>query len=182
MSTRTVRAIAALVAGLGATGLAAAPAQAFPVCPDMPVETDATIDDCGQPGGGGGGGGGTAPVYTLQGVINLEKSANEGTWPYRTGGVKVRGYSRLANAGNDRVDADYINVRCTAASPLGYTTTDYDSENNGALVDVTFWSPIIPTSGVPAAIRTITVTCVHHADKNGVAYDTTSSAAYVIPE
>lgn len=178
MHLRTIRAAVALMLGLGAVAMAAAPAQALPPrCWEL--------DDCIElppPGGGGGGGTPPAPAYTLQGVIELEKYGHEGNWPYRTGGVKVRGYSRFANASNNRVDADYINVRCYANTLTGYSTTDYDSENNGALVDVHFWSPTIPVTGVSPEFRTITINCVHHATKNGVNYNTTSTRQFVIPE
>ncbi|WP_030488154.1 hypothetical protein [Micromonospora chokoriensis] len=177
MFTRTAQAAIALMVGLSVAVASAAPAQAWlPECP---------IDDCGggEGGGGGGGGGGTppGPAYNLQGVIQLEEVGHDGAWPYRLGGVKVRGYSRLANQSNDRVDANYINVRCST-SVLSYSTNDYDSENNGALVDVHFWSPTVPVSGVPVQSRTVTVNCSHHAEKNGVSYDTTSTAQFVIPE
>ncbi|WP_432906949.1 hypothetical protein ACQP1S_14220 [Micromonospora matsumotoense] len=121
------------------------------------------------------------PAYNLQGVIQLESVGHEGNWPLRVGGIKVRGYSRLATWGNDRVDANYINVRCSATA-LAYVTNDYDSENNGALVDVTFWSPTVPVTGVPVQSRTVTVRCTHHAEKNGVNYDAISTAQFVIPE
>ena len=170
----------ALLACFAATGAVAMPAHASE--PDCSLNCD---------GGGGGGTGdpgdpGTppppsSPAYNLQGVIQLESVGHEGAWPFRVGGIKVRGYSRLATWSNDRVDANYINVRCSAAV-LSYSTNDYDSENNGALVDVTFWSPTVPVSGVPAQSRTVTVNCTHHAEKNGVNYDTTSTAQFVIPE
>ncbi|MEV6690978.1 hypothetical protein AB0M35_05845 [Micromonospora sp. NPDC051196] len=178
MHLRTVRAAVALMLGLGAVAMAATPAQALP-------PTCWELDTCIElppPGGGGGGGTPPAPAYTLQGVIELEKYGHEGSWPYRTGGVKVRGYSRFANSSNNRVDADYINVRCYANTLSGYSTTDYDSENNGALVDVHFWSPTIPVTGVSPEFRTITVNCVHHATKNGVSYNTTSTRQFLIPE
>ncbi|MFG2049354.1 hypothetical protein ACGFIW_18220 [Micromonospora sp. NPDC048935] len=167
----------ALLACFAFIGVNALPAQAW--VPECPVDSE-----CGGGGGGeGGGGGGTppAPTYNLQGVIQLEDTGHEGSWPLRAGGVKVRGYSRLATWGNDRVDAYYINVRCSA-SVLSYSTHDYDSENNGALVDVTFWSPTVPVTGVPVQSRTVTVNCIHHAEKNGVNYDTTSTAQFVISE
>ncbi|WP_329108719.1 hypothetical protein OG792_08745 [Micromonospora sp. NBC_01699] len=167
----------ALLASLALTGVAAMPAQAW--LPECPIDSE-----CGGGGGGeGGGGGGTppGPAYNLQGVIQLEDTGHEGAWPLRLGGIKVRGYSRLATWGNDRVDANYINVRCSA-TVLSYSTQEYDSENNGALVDVHFWSPTVPVTGVPAQSRTVTVTCIHHAEKNGVNYDTTSTAQFVIPE
>lgn len=160
----------AMIAALAGTGLAAAPAQAT-VTPPCPIDSD-----CGGGGdtGGGGGGGGTQATYVLQGVIQ-----NEG---YESSGqgrrVKIRGYSRLADSGNDRVDADYINVRCSAYDALGGYTTDYDSENNGALVDVHFASNFVYGIG---GYRTITVSCTHHATKNGIVYDTTSTAQINIP-
>ncbi|MFI9638842.1 hypothetical protein ACIG87_02065 [Micromonospora sp. NPDC051925] len=169
----------ALLACLAGTGAVAMPAHASE--PDCSLNCD---------GGGSGGDPGpgnpgtpppTSPAYNLQGVIQLESVGHEGTWPLRVGGIKVRGYSRLATWSNDRVDANYINVRCSA-TVLSYATNDYDSENNGALVDVTFWSPIVPVGGVPAQSRTVTVNCTHHAEKNGVNYDATSTAQFVIPE
>ncbi|MGC4808794.1 hypothetical protein [Micromonospora sp. DT233] len=176
MFRRTATVAIALLACLASAGTVAGPAHAWDVeCP---------AGECGGGDGGGGGGGGTtppSPAYNLQGVIQKDDEGHDGAWPYRTGGIKVRGYSRLATWGNDRVDADYINVRCYA-NVLGYSTTDYDSENGGALVDVHFWSPIVPTSGVPAPSRTVTVNCVHHAVKYGVNYDATSTAQFVIGE
>ncbi|MGW1059094.1 hypothetical protein [Micromonospora rubida] len=176
MLRRTATVGIALLACLAGAGAVAMPAHAWlPECP---------IEECG--GGGDGGGGGpvtppSSPAYNLQGVIQLEETGHEGAWPLRTGGVKVRGYSRLATWGNDRVDANYINVRCFA-NVLSYSTQEYDSENNGALVDVHFWSPTVPVSGVPVQSRTVTVNCVHHAEKYGVSYDTTSTAQFVISE
>ncbi|WP_027343278.1 hypothetical protein [Hamadaea tsunoensis] len=170
--TRTARVVLALMMAFSIAGTAT---------PALASEPDCPLDGCGggelppPPGGGGG------PTYVLQGVIQKIDEAHEGAWPSRLGTIQIRGYSRLANANNDRIDADYINVRCYA-NVLAYSTTDYDSENNGALVDVHFWSPKVPTSGVPAASRTVTVTCSHHAEKNGVSYDTTSSAQFVIAE
>jgi hypothetical protein len=159
-----------LLAAFAGTGLMTTPAYAVfnPPC-------EIGSDNCD--GGGDGGGGGTGPTYVLQGVIQ-----NQGyeTDPH-TGGrrVDIRGYSRLADASNNRVDADYINVRCYAYDALGGWTTDYDSENNGALVDVHFASNFVTGIG---GYRTITVNCTHHATKYGVAYDTTSTAQITIPE
>ncbi|MFI0795882.1 hypothetical protein ACH4OY_24830 [Micromonospora rubida] len=173
MLRRTATVGIALLACLAGAGAVAMPAHAsIAECP---------TEECG--GGGGGEGPVTppSPAYNLQGVIQLEATGHEGSWPFRSGGVKVRGYSRLATWGNDRVDADYINVRCFA-TVLSYTTQEDDSENNGALVDVHFWSRIVPVSGVPVQSRTVTVNCVHHAEKYGVSYDTTSTAQFVIPE
>ncbi|MFJ6199022.1 hypothetical protein [Micromonospora sp. NPDC092111] len=175
MLRRTATVGIALLACLAGTGAVAMPAYASE--PDCSLNCD-----------GGGGGGDPVPpppppppAYNLQGVIQLEGTGHEGTWPLRRGGIKVRGYSRLATWGNDRVDANYINVRCSA-TVLGYSTNDYDSENNGALVDVTFWSPIVPVTGVPVPSRTVTVNCTHYAEKNGVNYNATSTAQFVIPE
>lgn len=110
----------AVFLGLAIPGPASSPGQAIPV--------DCDPENMTCPGGGGGG---TTPppvVYNLQGVIQ-----NEGYESYQTGRrVKIRGHSRLANASNDRVDADYINVRCYAYDALGGYTADYDSENGGA--------------------------------------------------
>jgi hypothetical protein len=160
----------ALLAALAGPGLMTTPAHALiPQC-------DIGDDSCGG-GDGGSTGGGTAPAYVLQGVIQ-----NQGyeTNPYTYGRrVDIRGYSRLADASNNRVDADYINVRCYAYDALGGWTTDYDSENNGALVDVHFASNFVTGIG---DYRTITVNCTHHATKNGVVYDTTSTAQINIPE
>jgi len=134
-------------------------------------------EDCGGGGGdpGGGGGGGTQPTYVLQGVIQ-----NEGYETNAQGGkrLKIRAYSRFANANNDRVDASYINVRCNAYdnNAPGSGTTDYDSENNGALVDVHFNSNF-----VYGVYRTITVICLHHATYGVNVYDATSTAEIAIP-
>ncbi|WP_217809736.1 hypothetical protein [Micromonospora sp. NBS 11-29] len=182
MRARTVRAVVALASGLAASAMAVTPAQAIPVEPPCPIGDDGCGGGSEPPPPGGGGGTPPAPAYTLQGVIDLEKYGHEGSWPYRVGGVKVRAYSRFANAGNNRVDADYINVRCYANDAYGHSTTDYDSENGGALVDVTFWSPVNPVTGVLPQFRTITVTCAHHATNNGVNYDTTSTRQFVVPE
>ncbi|WUH90264.1 hypothetical protein OG900_09235 [Streptomyces sp. NBC_00433] len=153
-----------LLAALAGTGLATAPAQAArPYC-----TTDPEDHPCG---GGTGGGGGTPPVYTLQGVIQHDHDENAGVGRRAV----FRAYSRLADSGNNRVDADYINVRCYAYDQLGGYTTDYDSENNGALVDVTFAS-----NSIPGALRTITVNCTHYAEKNGTSYNTTSTMQYSI--
>lgn len=153
----------ALTAALVGTALAAAPAQAT-LNPPCPID-----QDCGgETGGSTGGGGGTPQTYTLQGVIQHNKDLTDGQGRR----AEFRGYSRLADADNNRVDADYINVRCYARDFAGYTT-DYDSENNGALVDVTFQS-----NTLYGALRTITVDCVHHAEKNGIVYDTTSTLQY----
>ncbi|MFF3867730.1 hypothetical protein [Micromonospora sp. NPDC001898] len=175
MLRRTATVGIALLACLAGTGAVAMPAHAWE--PECPIDCDG--------GGGGGGGGGPVtpppPAYNLQGVIQLEDTGHEGSWPLRRGGVKVRGYSRLATWSNNRVDANYINVRCSA-TVLSYSSDDYDSENNGALVDVSFWSPTVPVTGVPVQSRTVTVNCTHHAEKNGVNYDTTSTAQFVIPE
>ncbi|MEU3460355.1 hypothetical protein ABZ721_10400 [Streptomyces sp. NPDC006733] len=170
MARRTLAGLA-LAAGLVGAGLVAAPAHAT-VNPPCPVDSDC---GGGDSGGTGGGGGGTPATYVLQGVIQ-----NEG---YETSGqgrrVKIRGYSRLADANNNRVDADYINVRCSAYDALGGYTTDYDSENGGALVDVHFASNFVYGY---SSYRTIRVNCTHQATKNGVAYATTSTSIIDIPE
>lgn len=173
MVRRTLTGVALLAAFAGA-GLMTAPAHAHAELCEI------TIDDntcSGDGGGSGGGGGGTGPAYTLQGVIQ-----NQGyeTNPY-TGGrrVDIRGYSRLADANNNRVDADYINVRCYAYDALGGWTTDYDSENNGALVDVHFASNFVTGIG---SYRTITVNCTHYATKYGVVYQTSSTAQIDVPQ
>jgi hypothetical protein len=146
------------------------------VCEPAPIENvTLAADTCG--GDGGGGGGGTTPTYDLQGVIQTEYYQYDSNHIGRR--VHIRGYSRLADASNNRVDADYINVRCYAYDALGHSSTDYDSENNGALVDVHFDSPWV--SGI-GGYRTITVNCVHHATKYGVVYDTTSTTQINIPE
>lgn len=136
------------------------------ICEIQPIGEEGG-ETCGEPGGGGGTGG--APtVYTLQGVIQHQGYEND------SGGgrhAKIRAYSRFANPNNDRVDADYINVRCYAYGPTG-TTTDYDSENGGALVDVHFYSSAYPAIGGSGFVN---VQCTHHAEFNGVSYDTTSS-------
>ncbi|MGW6746136.1 hypothetical protein ACWGDX_36275 [Streptomyces sp. NPDC055025] len=162
----------ALTAALAVTGMVAAPAQAIIINPPCPIDSDT----CGGGGdGGGGGGGGTTPSYVLQGVIQqqgYDSNANGRR-------VNIRGYSRLADSGNDRVDADFIEVRCNAYDALGGYTTSYDSENNGALVDVHFSSNFVYGIG---PYRTITVQCTHHATKNGISYDTISSTQIAIPE
>lgn len=162
----------ALLAALAGTGLMTTPAHALgPRCQITPE------DDCSGDGGGGGGGGGTGPVYVLQGVIENQGYDFDPNVPH-SGRVDIRGYSRLADANNQRVDADYINVRCYAYDASGGWTTDYDSENNGALVDVHFASNWVYGIG---SYRTITVNCTHHATKYGVVYDTTSTAQITIP-
>lgn len=162
----------AVLAAVAGSAVVAAPAQALqPVCP---ITTEGT--DCGGgDGGGGGGGGGTTPSYTLQGVIQTEGFESSGQGRR----VKIRGYSRLANSSNNRVDADYINVRCFAYDALGGYTTDYDSENGGALVDVHFASNFVYGIG---SYRTITVNCTHEATKYGVTYNATSTLQVNIPE
>ncbi|MET9252922.1 hypothetical protein [Streptomyces sp. NPDC003717] len=174
MLRRALLAATALTAALAGTATMGPPAAAVDV--ECPIEIG---DGCGGGGdGGGGGGGGGAPSYVLQGVIQVEGYTNAPNGqPGRR--VEIRGYSRLANASNDRVDADYINVRCNAYDFNGYTT-DYDSENGGALVDVHFASNWV--YGVGPTYRTITVSCTHHATKYGVDYDTTSTRQIVIPE
>lgn len=163
----------ALLASLAGAGLMTAPAHALPICEPSPVENVSFGDGCD--GGDGGGGGGTPPTYVLQGVIQNQGYDSDPHVPHGSR-VNIRGYSRLADANNNRVDADYINVRCYAYDPLGGATTDYDSENNGALVDVHFSSNFVYGS-----YRTITVNCTHHATKYGIVYDTTSTAQITIP-
>lgn len=167
MLKRAAAIFAAFVMAITGMWLTAAPAHAFDViCP---------IEGCSGEGGGGGGGG--DPItYTLQGVIQNEGYEYESNGPGKR--VKIRGYSRFADPSNDRVDADYINVRCYAYDPLGGNTTKYDSENGGALVDVKFESN--PVYGV-GGYRRITVTCTHYAEMNGVQYNTTSNAVIDIP-
>ncbi|MFE0590280.1 hypothetical protein [Micromonospora echinospora] len=151
--------------------LAASPAHAFDVI--CPIEVG--DGSCGGSGDTGGGNGGYT-TYTLQGAIE-----NQG---YETSGygkrVKIRGYSRFADSSNNRVDADYINVRCYAYDMLGGYTTGYDAENDGALVDIKFASNYV--YGVAGGgYRTITVTCSHYAEKNGVQYNATSNTQIDIP-
>jgi len=153
------------------------PAQAQICLPELSPQDSAQdgVQNCGgDPGGGGGGGG--SPGYTLQGVIQNEGYTTDGAPP---GGkrVKIRAYSRFADPNNDRVDADYINVRCNARDPYGPGyTTDYDEEGNGALVDVKFAS-----NWVVGEFRTITIECAHHARYGWLTYDTTSSLQIAIP-
>jgi hypothetical protein len=126
---------------------------------------------CGyQPPGGGGG---NPPRYVLQGEIQnqgYEDGSNRSKF------LKIRAYSRFADQNNDRVDADYINVRCTAFGVVG-GASDYDSENGGALVDVHFGvGPIAPGMiGVP-----VTVQCTHHATYGTTTYDTTSTSTIYV--
>ncbi|XQA71654.1 hypothetical protein ACM9XB_09340 [Xanthomonas sacchari] len=125
---------------------------------------------------GGGGGGGSTPVYTLQGVIQNQGYESDGR-PAGGKRLKIRAYSRFANANNDRVDANYINVRCNAYDQIGNGyTTDYDEEGNGALVDVHFKSNF-----VYGIYRKITVVCTHHAEYGANTYDATSNAEIEIP-
>lgn len=125
---------------------------------------------------GGGGGGGSTPVYTLQGVIQNQGYESDGL-PAGGKRLKIRAYSRFANANNDRVDANYINVRCNAYDQIGNGyTTDYDEEGNGALVDVHFKSNF-----VYGIYRKITVVCTHHAEYGANTYDATSNAEIEIP-
>ncbi|UYB54003.1 hypothetical protein OCJ37_08750 [Xanthomonas sp. AM6] len=112
----------------------------------------------------------------LQGVIENQGYESD-NGPGGGKRVKIRAYSRFANASNDRVDADYINVRCNAYDQIGNGyTTEYDSENGGALVDVHFASNF-----VYGIYRTITVVCAHHATFGVNTYDTTSNAQFTIP-
>ncbi|MEL4890018.1 hypothetical protein PQU63_01180 [Xanthomonas protegens] len=132
--------------------------------------------DNGVECGGGGGGGGSTPVYTLQGVIQNQGYESDGR-PAGGKRLKIRAYSRFANANNDRVDANYINVRCNAYDQIGNGyTTDYDEEGNGALVDVHFKSNF-----VYGIYRKITVVCTHHAEYGANTYDATSNAEIEIP-
>lgn len=160
-----------------AAGLAASLATA-PRTAHAQYQEPCTIDNpdsCNNfpPGGGGGGGGTPAATYTLQGVIQHQG------YEYSSGGfrhAKIRGYSRFANQNNDRVDADYIEVRCYAYGPTG-TTMDYDSETDGALVDVHFYSSGYPAIGGSGIVN---VQCTHHAEFRGVTYDATSSSQIAI--
>ncbi|MDC8012747.1 hypothetical protein [Tahibacter soli] len=161
----------ALVAALAAA-LATAPRPAH-----AQFQEPCTIDNpdsCNfPPPGGGGGGTPTGPTYTLQGVIQHQG------YEYSSGGfrhAKIRGYSRFANQNNDRVDADYIEVRCYAYGPTG-NTMDYDDETNGALVDVHFYSSGYPAIGGSGIVN---VQCTHYAENNGVVYNATSSAQIAI--
>ncbi|HYN93939.1 MAG TPA: hypothetical protein VES42_08835 [Pilimelia sp.] len=116
----------------------------------------------------------TAATYTLQGVIQNEGYQNQ----YPGARVKIRGYSRFANASNQKVDADRITVHCYAHDALGGYTDEYDIDNDGGLVDVNFASNWVFGYGV---YRIITVNCFHHATNNGVTYDTNSSVQIAIP-
>lgn len=165
---------AVAVAGLfGAAPAARAAGQSFEVI--CPIEVSDGSGECGGGDGGGTGGGGVSPTYVLQGVIQ-----NQGYETGPGGGkrVKIRGYSRLANMSNDRVDADFISVRCNAYDNLGGYTTDYDEESNGALVDVHFASNFV--YGM-STYRRITVVCVHNATKGVNTYSSTSTAEIDIP-
>lgn len=167
MIVRTVMAVA-LAAGLVGAAPAAS-AQSFEE--NCPIGTE-----CGGEGGGSGGsGGGTAPTYVLQGVIQ-----NQGYESGPGGGkrVKIRGYSRFADVNNNRVDADFISVRCNAYDALGGYTTEYDEESNGALVDVHFASNFV--YGM-SNYRRITVVCVHNASNGVNSYSATSTAEIDIP-
>ncbi|OLZ44140.1 hypothetical protein BS329_37565 [Amycolatopsis coloradensis] len=159
----TALAVAALSLG------SIAPAQADPI--QLPGISEPNPE---EPGTGGGSGGSTTAAYILQGVIQNEGLQSDGTGKR----VKIRGYSRFATPGNDRRDADYINVRCTATGPGGSTTGDYDSENDGALIDVHFETPWIPNGAV---LRTVHVACSHYATKNGVVYETASATDIAVP-
>ncbi|MFI6228357.1 hypothetical protein ACIBCR_13715 [Micromonospora echinospora] len=172
MLKRAAQIFLTLILAISGTSLAVSPAYAFDVI--CPIEVgDGSCGGGSDPGGGAGGG---YTTYTLQGAIE-----NQG---YETSGygkrVKIRGYSRFADSSNNRVDADYINVRCYAYDMLGGYTTGYDSENNGALVDIKFASNYV--YGVAGGgYRTITVTCSHYAEKNGVQYNATSNTQIDIP-
>ncbi|HJU40967.1 MAG TPA: hypothetical protein VJ724_15450 [Tahibacter sp.] len=171
MNTRPGNLALVFVASL-AGSLAVAPRPAYaqfvePCTIDNP-------DSCNfPPPGDGGGGGTTGPTYTLQGVIQHQG------YDYSSGGfrhAKIRGYSRFANQYNDRVDADYIEVRCYAYGPTG-NTMDYDSETDGALVDVTFYSSGYPAIGGSGIVN---VQCTHYAENDGVVYNATSTAQIAI--
>ncbi|WP_017912794.1 hypothetical protein [Xanthomonas sp. SHU 166] len=127
---------------------------------------------------GGGGGGGSTPVYTLQGVIQNQGYQTE-NGPAGAKRVVIRAYSRFANASNNRIDADYMNVNCKAYDVYGHSGSDYDEERNGALVDVHFKSPWVLGYGT---YRKITVVCTHHAEYGANTYDTTSNMEIQIPE
>ncbi len=185
MSKRNTNTLMVIVAGIA--GMLAAPLPTYAAGADVnlcevnpePLKGSDPSSFCGGGGTGGGGGGTTpppppppAPTYTLQGVIQ-----NEGYESNAYGRrLRIRAYSRFANQNNNRVDADYINVRCTAFDQLGGSTTDYDSENNGALVDVHFNSNF-----VYGAFRTITVSCTHNARNGAITYDSTSTTQINIP-
>lgn len=174
MAKYTGRLAAILVASLAAS-LAAAPAFVHAQF-QLPctLNADGSTDSCDNEPPGGGGGGGTQATYTLQGVIQHQGNDRD------SGGgmhAKIRGYSRFADQNNNRVDADYIEVRCTAYGPTG-NTTDYDSETNGALVDVHFYSSGYPPVGGSGIVN---VQCSHHAEHNGVTYDATSTTQIAIP-
>ncbi|GLZ42837.1 hypothetical protein [Actinokineospora sp. NBRC 105648] len=143
----------------------AIPAQAM-------AESPSIVTGVGE--GGGSGGSGSLQPFNLQGVIQNQGYQSQG-YGRR---VKIRGYSRLANSSNNRVDADYINVRCNAYDTLGGYTTDYDSENGGSLVDVNFASNFVYGVGDARKIR---VNCTHYATKAGEVYQTTSELEIVIP-
>ncbi|MBO9880294.1 MULTISPECIES: hypothetical protein [Xanthomonas] len=147
---------------------------AAPLAMACSTEIEEGPGSCGyQPPGSGGG---STPVYTLQGVIQNQGYESDNR-PAGGKRLKIRAYSRFANANNDRVDANYINVRCNAYDPYGNGyTTDYDEEGNGALVDVHFTSNF-----VYGAYRKITVVCTHHAEYGANTYDTTSNAQIDIP-
>lgn len=173
MAKYTGRLAAILMAGL-AGSFAAAPGlvQAQLQLP-CTIGADGEQNFCNGDPGGGGGGGGTQATYTLQGVIQHQGNDRD------SGGgmhAKIRGYSRFADQNNNRVDADYIEVRCTAYGPTG-TTTDYDDETNGALVDVHFYSSGYPPVGGSGIVN---VQCTHHAEHNGLSYDATSTTQIFI--
>lgn len=157
----------AVLLALASPGLAAT-AHAKPVNCDPEVET------C--PGEG-------TPhppiIYNLQGVIQDEGYESDGGIGQGRR-VKIRGYSRLANASNDRIDADNIYVQCFAHDAIfGHPpTSEADSEDGGALVDVHFDSPWV--YGV-ANFRVITVNCTHTARKNGINYTATSTRQITVP-
>lgn len=169
-----------LVAGLAGLLLIAQTANAAVQCQAIPGGEPKQSAFCGEePGGGGGGGGGGTipppPTYTLQGVIQNQGYEYQ-PGPARFGRVRIRGYSRFANANNDRVDADYMEVRCFAYDPNSNYTTDFDSESNGALVDVHFSSPFVPGGSIG-----IRVNCTHYATFRGVTYNSTSTAQIFVP-
>lgn len=158
---------------IGNAVLTLALSLAAPLAMACSTEIEEGPGSCGyQPPGSGG----STPVYVLQGVIENQGYESD-NGPGGGKRVKIRAYSRFANASNDRVDADYINVRCNAYDQIGNGyTTEYDSENGGALVDVHFASNF-----VYGIYRTITVVCAHHATFGVNTYDTTSNAQFTIP-
>jgi hypothetical protein len=160
--------LAAMIPALALSLVAVAPVSAMPVDPcDRWPDTCAPPPPPDPP---------PAPVYTLQGVIQNEGIDSDPNGVPHAKRVNIRGYTRFADASNNRVDTDYINVRCYATDQLGQQTTDYDSENNGSLVDVHFASP-----WVYGEFRVITVTCTHTGRRGSTDYNTTSTVQITIP-